>query len=159
MKVYQFILHRPSNVFGGINSLQPKMSLILFGGWDLGSYLSLIPTRAIRSLVQNVHPPHPFKPICACFKFTRMAVLLSITFTHLRFRASLLKMHTLNCSPLLQIMWLYWNFVQTLWYWNYKICSVLSNKFSWHPFDLSLFSFPLVALLLLLLKELFILNR
>ena len=159
MKVYQFILHRPSNVFGGINSLQPKMSLILFGGWDLGSYLSLIPTRAIRSLVQNVHPPHPFKPICACFKFTRMAVLLSITFTHLRFWASLLKMHTLNCSPLLQIMWLYWHFVQTLWYWNYKISSVLSNKFSWHPFDLSLFSFPLVALLLLLLKELFILNR
>ena len=99
MKVYQFILHRPSNVFGGINSLQPKMSLILFGGWDLGSYLSLIPTRAIRSLVQNVHPPHPFKPICACFKFTRMAVLLSITFTHLRFWASLLKMHT-RTAPL-----------------------------------------------------------
>ena len=47
-----------------------------------------------------------------------------------------------NCFKLCELWHLYSYFVQTLWFWNYKICSVLSNKFSWHPFRPFIVFFP-----------------
>ena len=120
--LYQFSLHHPLNFLVGINSLQPKICSILVGDWVLWSVLlashphqgSSVPyfrclytffsfemwKEAVLiaspphqgSSVQNFHPPHPSKTICICFKFTRVVILLSITFPHPQFRASLLKM-------------------------------------------------------------------